>query len=161
MTTIMDMNISRFLCALPLVLALSACEESSSSSTTPAVDLQGTWLHHEGSDLRDLLRFQGDSIHHESYRMRCQTGLTEGTWTLQGGILRVTSDTSWVRNLDPDAKDSASFCAWEPSEVTVTGSLRMELADVTSSSFDVKSHTFTFKDGVSTDSLIIEHFVRQ
>jgi hypothetical protein len=158
----LEMKLSRILSAIPLLLALSACDDSSSTSTTPpAVDLQGTWLHHESSELRDLLRFQGDRVHHESYRLRCQLSQTEGTWTLQGNILRVTPDTVWSRGYEPDSRDSASFCASEPRPVTVTGSLRMELANVGASSFDVKSHKFTVTETGMTDSVIVEHYVRQ
>lgn len=158
-----EMKLSRIASAVSLLLAVSACDDSSSSSeSAPAVDLQGTWLHHEGSELRDRLRFQGDQVVHQSYRMRCQLSQTEGTWTLQGNILRVTSDTSWSRNYDPDAKDSASFCAWEPSGMLQeTGSRWVELANITASSFDMKTREITVKDGASTVVVVIEHYLRQ
>jgi len=159
-----EMKISRFSCAIPVLLALAGCEDSSSSSSgsdTPSIDLQGTWLHREASELRDRLQFQGDRVQHESYRMGCQVSLTRGTWTLQGNILRVMPDTAWARSYDPDSRDSASYCAWEASEVTVTGTLSRELANIASSSFDLKSHKIKITEAGMTDSVILERFVRQ
>lgn len=157
------MDLSRSAYPLLALLALAGCQEENTQTTTApsGIALEGTWLYRENSDEHDLMHFKGSQLRHESYLKGCQISLTEGTWTLQGQYLLVTPTTIWTRSYDPDAKDSAAVCAVGPSLVTVTGTLPRELANVTASSFDLKSHKITFTDSGTKDSVILRHFVRQ
>lgn len=169
------MRFSRILCPILAALALASCDSEntatgatspSTSSSTPSAStsgtgFEGTWLYRESADEHDLMVFKGSQLRHESFLKGCQISLTEGTWTLQGQYLMVTPTTVWTRSYDPDAKDSAAVCAVGPSLVTVTGTLPRELANVTASSFDLKTRKISFTDSGSTVTVILEHFVRQ
>jgi len=152
--------------ALLAAIFLSACDDPDSGSPAAAptnsfsVGLDGSWSHHEGSELTKRYVFKGETFSYRSYFKKCLISEDSGSYSTLGDNLMLTPVLVHSRGYSSDAKDSSEACGNAMGTATVFGTMPLRREAVTTTSFTTVTIKFEFTESGSTTSEVRTVYTR-